>query len=122
MASRQGDPYATDPSWDPIDVKVWQWRIVVRKSRLPFATKAVLHALGTFMDADGCAYPSQETIAAAASSSRRTVGTHLEAAASCGWIRTEQRLQPGQRWRLTHYQASVPARFEDLIPALPGQD
>jgi hypothetical protein len=71
--------------------------------------KAVLYALGTFLDNDtGRAVVSLECLATAASIHRNSVARLLAQAEKEGWVKRWKHRGEGQAWACTHYQALIP--------------
>jgi Helix-turn-helix domain len=70
--------------------------------------KLCLLTLRTFMDRDGYAYPSQETIAKGASVSEKTAQRKLDTARKLGWLHVETRGRTGQGWKLHGYRCCIP--------------
>jgi hypothetical protein len=70
--------------------------------------RAVLHALGTFVDKRGYAWPSQATIARAACMSTRAVQKALQCAERERWIGRHLGEATGQAWRRHGYRCCVP--------------
>ncbi len=76
-------------------------------------TRATLLMLSTFMNRDGIAYPSQETLAAATCFHANSVQRAIKRANSEGWIWIEsQKSEKGRGWRKNTYIAVVP----DTVP------
>lgn len=72
-------------------------------------SRLVLAALGQHMNADGSrCFPSTRTLAIETGLSERSVCTHLEHAATAGWIEVRQRAGSGQSWRSNLYLPRFP--------------
>jgi hypothetical protein len=72
----------------------------VRDSDLPSTAKLVAFVLSTYMDRNGHAWPSKETIAAGASLSRRAVDPAIDRLEGTGLIQVERsRSRRGNRYR-----------------------
>jgi hypothetical protein len=93
-------------------VSPWTWRRALRDHgpQSP-GVLLTLYTIGTFMNRDGIAWPSQEAIASGARASVRTVQRHIAAALRAGWLGVELAGRNGQGWRHNAYRCAVP---EDL--------
>lgn len=93
----------------PRPVAPWTWRRALRdhgpRSQGLLLT---LYTIGTYMDRDGIAWPSQELIAAGARASVRTVQRHIAIAERAGWLGIQLAGRGGQGWRHNAYRAAVP--------------
>lgn len=93
----------------PRPVAPWTWRRALRdhgpRSQGLLLT---LYTIGTYMDRDGIAWPSQELIAAGARASVRTVQRHIAIAERTGWLGVQLAGRGGQGWRHNAYRAAVP--------------
>lgn len=109
----------------------WTWRRMLR-DHFPGSQTELLTMLviGTYMDKEGFAFPSQELIAKGSRSSVRTVRRHVEFAKKHGWIAVTLSGRTGQAWRHQCYQAAVPANLpmtdtdeaiSDAVAAAAGQ-
>jgi hypothetical protein len=84
--------------------KVAVWRDTLRDSKLDRTAKLVGLTLSTYMDRQGLAWPSQDTIAAGASLSDRAVCLATERLESAGFLEVER-----SRGRSSHrYAATLP--------------
>lgn len=94
----------------PRAVKVWTWRRALRDhGPRDKGLRLTLYTLGTFMDDNGFAYPSQKTLARSALVSDRTIRRHLEDAEHSGWVAIQSAGRNGQGWRHHGYRAAVPS-------------
>ena len=103
-------------------MKPWTWRQAIIKSSLPSTTRHVLLTLSCHInDAGESAYPSIDLLAMETALSRRAVITHLQSAASMGWIRTSKHGYGDQRWARNEYDPCIPDAFEpfDMDAARP---
>jgi hypothetical protein len=94
----------------PQDVRRIEWWKSLRERgpdhRNP---RLVLLVLSTWMDPDGgSCYPTQLSIAQAATLNVKTVQRLLKRANATGWIRTWQTNAGNHSWRRTHYHATLP--------------
>lgn len=93
----------------PRPVAPWTWRRALRdhgpRSQGLLLT---LYTIGTYMDRDGIAWPSQQLIAAGARASVRTVQRHIAIAERAGWLGIQLAGRGGQGWRHNAYRAAVP--------------
>lgn len=111
------------PKGSPVDK--WQWLHLVASEHGPreATTRHVLHALALHMQPDGGnAWPSQAHLAMRTRLSERTVGAHLRKAEEAGWIVVYDKWPKGHGWKLHEYQAAVPAKIEDQVPAHPWEE
>jgi hypothetical protein len=87
------------------------WRDLIRESQIPRPGKPIGFALSTYMNHCGFAYPSRETLAAAAGyKSVRTVDEGIKLLESCALLEVSR-----SRGRSSNgYQALLPADAADL--------
>jgi hypothetical protein len=92
-----------------VDKFDWQRAITSDQGPASPTTRHVLLTLSIFMDQDGdnC-FPSTRKISSATGLSERSVCTHLDLAASAGWIEKIERTKSGQGWKRHSYKASLP--------------
>ena len=64
----------------------------------------VMHTLRTYMDRDGLAYPSQQTLARGARMHVRNVRRHLRRAEELHWIETSSAGRTHRDWRHNAYR------------------
>lgn len=101
----------------PRAVSPWTWRRALRDHGPENPAELLTcYTIGTFMDREGFAFPSQKTIAAGIRASLRTVQRHLTSIERQGWINVKLAGRGGQGWRHSAYRASVPDHvpLEDL--------
>ncbi len=98
---------------------VFTWQDAVLDAKLPAGTKLVLLALSTYMNGRGntSAWPSQKTIAADTSLSKRSIITHIENAVAAGFLVKKKRHLEGSLWDANEYFATFPAGVKLLHPA-----
>lgn len=94
----------------------FKWERSIRDSDLPPNTRLVLLTMATYMDRDGFARPSQETLASASGLSVRAVRRNLQGALEAGWL---AKLRQG---RHTGRGASYASEYQAVIPAAGGQE
>ena len=104
------DPRATKS--EPFDR--FKWFNGWTEAGLQTSTVAVLTALFKYMDSEGKAWPSVDTIAGVAGCSRRTAIDHINLAVNAGWI--EKHAQKG---RPTIYFARISSVQIDAQPVQP---
>ena len=94
-------------------VSPWTWRRALRDHG-PRNPSLLLTALviGTYMDRDGIAYPSQQLIAAGIRASVKTVQRHIVQLHREGWLGIEHAGRGGKGWRHYVYRATVPDELE----------
>lgn len=93
----------------PRVVAPWTWKRALRdhgpdKHRFLLA----LFVLNTYMDRDGCAFPSQPTWARGARASTRTIQRYVSQAVQLGWLIRSNAGRTGQGWNHNCYQCCVP--------------
>lgn len=94
----------TTPTPSPFDVFAYQRAL--RDSGLPPAVRLVAFVLSTYASRkDGCAWPSQETLAEGTGWSRRSVVTALARLTAAGWV---TRVQTGMQGGSTRYRLHLP--------------
>ncbi|HEY0941902.1 MAG TPA: helix-turn-helix domain-containing protein [Steroidobacter sp.] len=87
-----------------------------------------LYTLGTYMDRDGYAWPSQSLWAKGSRVTERTIRRHMDRAVGLGWLAVETAGRTGQGWRHYAYRACVPDhlllddRDESISDALTAQN
>lgn len=97
----------------------WLWSVLIRDYGPPDPTlKLCLHTIRTFMDANGDAFPSQTTIAGAASLTDRVVRSKLKKAERLKWLSVNVAGHSGQGWRRHGYQTCIP----DSVPLTDKQE
>jgi hypothetical protein len=90
----------------PSPFDVFAYQRALRDSGLPPTARLVAFVLSTYASRkDGCAWPSQETLAEGTGWSRRSVVSALATLTSAGWV---TRVQTGTQGRSTRYQLHVP--------------
>lgn len=97
-------------------VSPWDWQKAIVASSLGPTTRHVLHALATFMDAEGACWPSTITLAEATGYSERAVVTHLAHARKDGWFSVGKRENAGQAWKSNAYCAAIPGTELCSVP------
>ena len=109
-------------------VAPWVWRRMLRDHwpGHPSALFTML-ILGTYMDREGIAWPSQSAIARGIRSTARTVQRHIADARRRHWLLVAPAGRGGQGWRHNAYQCACPddlpldANGEDISGALEAQ-
>ena len=90
----------------PSPFDVFAYQRALRGSGLPPAVWLVAFVLSTYASRDdGCAWPSQETLAEGTGWSRRSVVSALAKLISAGWV---TRVQAGTQGRSTRYRLHLP--------------
>ncbi len=93
-------------------ITVFSWRQAIQKSSLEATTKLVLYNLSIHMNdlGEGC-FPSTETQALATGLSQRSVCTHLQKAATAGFLHITKHGLAGKSWMRNDYKAVWPGVF-----------
>lgn len=92
---------------------LFNWRHCVVSSKLPATRRHVLLTLSMHMNEWGkSCFPSTKRLAYETGLSERSICTHLEAAASEGWIVKKQAQFRGQKWKANEYEAALPLHAE----------
>lgn len=104
--------YPFMPRTSPTTPAVWDWRTwILRHGPNSSTTRHVLLTLSCFMNSAGqSCFPSIDSLAEATQLSRRSVITHLQKAASDGWITVSKHGFGDQRWKRNEYHASIPEK------------
>jgi hypothetical protein len=97
---------------------VFTWQDAVLDAALPAATKLVLLTLSTYMNGRGntSAWPSQKTLAADTSLSKRSIITHIETAVAAGFLVKKKRAAEGSLWDANEYFPTFPDGVKLLHP------
>lgn len=93
----------------PRPVAPWTWRRALRDygpARPSF--RLAMLTLGTWMNRDGEAFPSQDKWARGACMTVRSIQRHLAFATRTGWLGVALAGRTGQGWRHNLYRAAIP--------------
>ena len=107
-----------------LPVDRWQWEQLIMSKHGPRSTSVRLALVAIAACASNSqtqAWPSQELVAERAGLSPRQVKRLLQDAESSGWVHRSMAHKPGQRWRYTVYDFTVPSELFEAIPAHPWE-
>jgi hypothetical protein len=93
----------------PDGVTRFRWeRAVIERGPASPTTRLLLLVLGTHVNRDGLAWPSQKTLAQETGLSERVIPQHMASAEVLGWIERTSRRVAGQKWALHCYRIRIP--------------
>jgi len=86
----------------------WERALIMRGPPSP-TTRLLLLVLGTHINREGLAWPSQSTLAEETGLSERVIPEHLETAEQLGWIERTSSRDQGKAWRRHTYRIRIPS-------------
>jgi hypothetical protein len=104
----------------PIAVPPWLHRVMIREHGPANSTaKLCLFVVNSFLDDDGCGWPSQKAIAEAACLVEKTAQRCIAQAIDEGWLGAAATY--GRKWKLYQYRAAVPDQLANCQTMTEGK-